>query len=46
MLVRSKSNSCRLSQIKTNIYNTTIIEAPFFREWMWSSGLGIDVRHV
>ena len=26
--------------LKTHIYNTTIIEAPFFREWMWSSGLG------
>ena len=25
--------------------NTTTIEAPFFREWMWSSGLGqLDVR--
>ena len=25
--------------------NTTIIEAPFFREWMWSSGLrALDVR--
>ena len=37
-----KNYSDRILLARLCIYNvyTTIIEAPFFREWMWSSGLG------